>query len=252
MSLYMIQLGVRQRHLHQWAHDAGLNARDAGYLMHAAMRAAFGAAAPQPFTLLPQKARGELMVLGYSGLPLEHLLEQRQAVATPLLEAAFPHGGMLGKEMPQAWRAGRSYGFEVRFCPVARLTVLKDGKRKALERDAYLAACDQRGPDEHPLNREDVYLEWLERQIAREGAASMLEAGMAGFHLVKPVRRRQRPGKATSLGVKALRPDVLVRGRLKVEASQGFAGLLARGVGRHRAFGYGMLLIRPDPKEAPC
>ncbi|MFG1332515.1 type I-E CRISPR-associated protein Cas6/Cse3/CasE [Xanthobacter autotrophicus] len=34
-------------------------------------------------------------------------------------------------------------------------------------------------------------------------------------------------------------------GTLTVRDAQAFAALLARGVGRHRAFGYGMLLLSP-------
>ena len=40
-------------------------------------------------------------------------------------------------------------------------------------------------------------------------------------------------------------PDVVMQGRLRVSDPQAFAQLLARGVGRHRAFGFGMLLLRP-------
>jgi CRISPR system Cascade subunit CasE len=37
----------------------------------------------------------------------------------------------------------------------------------------------------------------------------------------------------------------LLRGELTVADPDAFSALLARGVGRHRAFGYGMLLLRP-------
>ena len=79
--------------------------------LDAAMRAAFGDGAPKPFALIPNGRRGEFTVLGYSSAPKEYLLEQRQSLATPVLEAAFPYGGIPGKAIPQAWRAGRSFGF---------------------------------------------------------------------------------------------------------------------------------------------
>ncbi len=170
------------------------------------MRAAFGDGAPQPFALIPNGRRGESTVLGYSSAPKEYLLEQRQSLATPVLEAAFSYGGILGKEMPQAWRAGRSFGFEVRFCPVARLTTIKNGKRRARERDVFLAACDLQSKGGPPLNREPVYLDWLKTRLSREGAARVLDARMVSFHLVKPVRRGQHPGKAAYLGHKACGP----------------------------------------------
>jgi CRISPR system Cascade subunit CasE len=252
VSLYMIQLGVRQRYLQQWAHEGNFNARDGGYLVHAAMRASFGGAAPQPFALMPGGQLGELNVLGYSATPKEYLLEQRQALAVPVLAEAFPHGGILDKRMPDTWRAGSAFCFEVRFCPVSRLSMNKNGKRRTREKDAFLTACDRQQTGDPPLIRDQVYLDWLEYRLTSQGAVSLLGASMESFHLVKPVRRRQRPGKATYLSTHALRPDVLVRGRLKVEASQGFTELLAKGIGRHKAFGYGMLLIKPDHKPGTC
>ena len=36
-----------------------------------------------------------------------------------------------------------------------------------------------------------------------------------------------------------------MRGILAITDPTAFADLLARGVGRHRAYGYGMLLLRP-------
>ena len=36
-----------------------------------------------------------------------------------------------------------------------------------------------------------------------------------------------------------------MRGILTITDAAAFSNLLARGVGRHRAYGYGMLLLRP-------
>ena len=40
-------------------------------------------------------------------------------------------------------------------------------------------------------------------------------------------------------------PDALMRGELTVTDGTAFACLLKKGIGRHRAYGYGMLLLRP-------
>ena len=40
-------------------------------------------------------------------------------------------------------------------------------------------------------------------------------------------------------------PDVTVDGTLEIIEPEAFANLLIRGVGRHCAFGFGMLLLRP-------
>ena len=39
-------------------------------------------------------------------------------------------------------------------------------------------------------------------------------------------------------------------GALTITDGEKFAQLLARGIGRHRAYGYGMLLLRPPGKPA--
>ena len=40
-------------------------------------------------------------------------------------------------------------------------------------------------------------------------------------------------------------PDAWLRGHLEIRDGEAFSALLQRGVGRHRAFGYGCLLIAP-------
>ena len=42
-----------------------------------------------------------------------------------------------------------------------------------------------------------------------------------------------------------LRSDAVLRGVLSITNPRAFAELLARGIGRHRSYGYGMLLLRP-------
>ena len=43
--------------------------------------------------------------------------------------------------------------------------------------------------------------------------------------------------------------DIVMHGTLSITDTQRFADLLTRGIGRHRAYGYGMLLLSP-PKAA--
>lgn len=59
---------------------------------------------------------------------------------------------------------------------------------------------------------------------------------------MRQLRRTQ--GKARR-PARPLRPWALLHGTLEVRDPAAFMALLARGVGRHRAFGYGMVLLRP-------
>ena len=45
-------------------------------------------------------------------------------------------------------------------------------------------------------------------------------------------------------------PDAVIQGTLTVAEPGEFTDLVAHGVGRHRAYGYGMLLLRPVSKLA--
>ena len=45
-------------------------------------------------------------------------------------------------------------------------------------------------------------------------------------------------------------PDALIRGELEITDGAKFAKLLAGGIGRHKAYGYGMLLLRPASSRA--
>ena len=67
---------------------------------------------------------------------------------------------------------------------------------------------------------------------------------LSGFRLAKQVRQTQsRDGKRTTSTL--VRPQALLEGYLTVQEPDEFTSLLKRGIGRHRAFGYGMILLRP-------
>jgi len=238
MSLHMIQMALAPRQLHLWGREARISGEDRGYLIHAALRKAFGSAGPQPFLVEEKTGGRSIKLLGYSRHPASDLVQQ-QAAAEPLLAAVFPKDLILSKPMPDQWPGGRTFGFRVRCCPVVRRS---DEQNRVSERDAFLATC-LRHPEE-PIDREEVYLDWLNQKVSRDGAASLVSAELRQFRLFTPVRRGQgrRPARLRDGG---RRPEAIIEGKLKVENPDGFAGLLERGVGRHRAFGFGMLLLRP-------
>lgn len=138
-------------------------------------------------------------------------------------------------------RRGEGYGdlggaFQVECCPVTRNG--KDGKVR--EKNAFLAACD--AAPQGGVDRGQVYTAWTGAEIARDGAAELLECSMKGFQLFTPVRRKGKDNLPRSIGQ---RPRARMDGVLRVADAGAFAALLARGVGRHRAFGLGMMLLRP-------
>ena len=117
----------------------------------------------------------------------------------------------------------------------------KDGSdRRGKECDAFLWGALQhsnRGSMER--KREQVYAEWLSAQLDRIGGASLdvERTKLVSFQRTRAIRKlhaRHSEG-----------PDAVMRGILTITDPTAFSNLLARGVGRHRAYGYGMLLLRP-------
>ncbi len=212
---------------------------DEGYLAHLALRAIFGDLAPQPFALRGTGRR--VTVLGYSAKDKESLLETAQHYSNPADFEVLCSGTTASKAMPQAWPERRTFGFEVRVCPVVRKS--KDGPRfrKGAEVDAFLSRCWEAG-EGVPVDREEVYRNWLSGHMERNGAVQVLESRMDRFKRERLARSNHATARQL---VRCERPDATLSGTLQVRDSDAFTRLLARGIGRHRAFGFGMLLLRP-------
>lgn len=241
--LHLMHCQPDARLLTVWTARHGLHSPqgDLGYALHALLHAAFGDAAPQPFSY--QGERGGL--LAYSQLSATELSE-RAALAPPDVAATLgldpsPYSaGLSVRPYPQQWRAGAVLGFEVRARPVLR--------HQGRERDVFLSAVEHAKatmPDAAPLQREAVYVGWLANQLTTSGAARLLDASMTRFQLTDVVRRTQAGDGAERKRRQVSGPDTAFSGHLQIQEPAAFAALLARGLGRHRAFGFGMLLLRP-------
>lgn len=242
--LYMVQLRLNAERLIRFAQDQGVNQawdEDLGYCVHTWLAATFGPLAPKPFRLLDPGAawrkNQSLQLLGYSAHAGATLREQAETFAAPLaLAVADPADLNCAKRMPAPWAEGRRLGFEVLACPVSR--------REDTEKDVFLRQVEAAGETNMPMDRAAVYREWLTRQL--DGAAVLEAAQLEGFRLVRLLRRSQRTvEQGRRFGRRLMHPQALLRGELTVRDGVEFAALLARGVGRHRTFGYGMLLLRP-------
>lgn len=241
--LQMIQLPIASGALLRFLAAQGLNNpsdEDLGYGVHAWLRATFGQTAPQPFRLFPRRhSPDSAKLLGYTSSGRESLLEHARTFAEPAARAVCDlERDLAVARLPSAedWRPGRRLGFEILVSPVARRS--QDGR----ERDFFLHRAETVGPG-GGLSREEVYVDWLSERL--EGAAHLDHANLAEFRLVRQFRRGQRDAGGSRKGARLLRPRALLRGQLTVTDGNGLSELLAHGLGRHRAFGYGMLLLRP-------
>lgn len=249
LSLYLLHTQPDARLLAAWVarHHARHERQpsDLGDVLHGLLRAAFGEAAPQPFRYLDEQQG----LLAYTALDADALRRQ-VALADPLAAQALglgangQHYGYRLRPFPTQWPQGQVLGFEVRLRPTVRAA--------KGERDAFLHAVEQ--SNGAPLRREVVYVQWLREHLAPrdgvacegwQGAVDLLDdVHLAGFQRLQVVRRTQATGGEARRGRVIDGPDALLKGHLRVRDSAAFAKLLARGVGRHRAFGFGMLLLR--------
>ncbi len=240
-QLFMVRAELDQVALLRFAERTHLSLRtlDDSYVVHAALKALFGESAPKPF--ITQRGRGHrLTLLAYAGHDHRDLADRALALADPLAVATLDLASMCSKPMPSRWRTGAIYRFETRVCPVVRISGRARGEDPR-EVDAFIHRCLQVGADIR-LNREAIYREWLERELGRDGAARTLDAQLARFQLQRLWRRAHAANEAHLR--RCQRPDVTFRGVLEVEAPGAFLALIRRGLGRHRAFGFGMLLLR--------
>ena len=217
---------------------------DLGDALHGLLRAAFGDAAPQPFRYLDERQG----LLAYTRMDAEAMrryvaLADALVAQTLGLGASGVQDGFRLRPFPTQWPAGHVLGFEVRVCPTVRTA---DGERNAYQRTDELE-------DDVPARREAAYVQWLrDRLEVHEGRTRQCWQGavdlLADVHLAAYQRQRTTRRTQSSDGQKRERhvidsPDAVLKGHLRVRDPVAFAHLLARGVGRHRSFGFGMLLL---------
>ena len=235
--LYMIRAELDLNAFHRWAGSRGIfggHVFDEGFAMHKLLRESFGELAPQPFRIIAPRGCTRGSLYGYAEADADALRDESAACACPLQAKILPASRIDSKRMPAEWDVGRRLGFEILTRPVTRAA--RDSGGKMQEWDAFIAALPQCKDDRTAPAREDVYADWLAARLER-GGARLEEARLASFRRTRAVRRL---GRAASEG-----PHAVMRGTLAIEDAALFGGMLAGGVGRHKAYGYGMLLLRP-------
>jgi CRISPR system Cascade subunit CasE len=276
MSLHMLHLPIRQRQLLACGREHGLvtdtNAVDLGYLVHALLKRALGNRAPRPFDIQTGTAAGQLPVIAYGDDDAATLRQRAATSGDAPAQTAIDWDKASSKPMP-LFAAGHRLGFRVRVCPILRVGKRHPRFAPGAEVDPYLAliargvaehAAARPGVDEAALKREAVdaappreavYGAWLADRIGP--AARLADARLVSLRDAR-LWRRGKPGDGAaaamhghqrpSLGSRAAigRREAVFEGNLEVADDALFRQLLARGVGRHRAFGFGMLLLRPS------
>ncbi|WP_231909308.1 type I-E CRISPR-associated protein Cas6/Cse3/CasE [Candidatus Protochlamydia naegleriophila] len=237
----MIRFLIDTVRFYDFAKRRGLlsNSCDDGYAVHSLVSELWGEMAPKPFFVSGGESR-YLTVLAYSTSSKSKFIEHAQAFADPSCYEVVKWEHFSEKQMPSDWGNGLVLGFKVRVCPIKRSSKNSSGG----EKDAYLAHIEYTkslGDDSsQSMTRFDVYKEWLKEQLEKNDSVRVEKVGVDAFQFTKFQRRNQKRKVAI-----LERPDVVLKGVLRILDGKSFCSLLERGVGRHRSFGFGMLLLHP-------
>ena len=241
--------------------DAGF---DAGRALHHVLDETFGPSMLKPFRLMVPRQNDKGTIYAYTAKPKEELLATIAETAVPefAVDRVLRLADLDTKPMPEVWTEGKRLAFDVRVRPVSRIRKAlpnPNPKRKAYEPksevDVFVVEAQRNHPDDRPRlvngvptvsgmsiasrDRPAVYRDWLAARLNGIAELDHERTDLTAFQ-----RSRVSRGRASVEG-----PDATFHGELTVTDPERFQALLARGVGRHLSFGYGMLLLRPPRRR---
>lgn len=247
--MHLTQIKIDTRLLSELAreHRLPISTADAGYRMHVGLTSVFGDAAPKPFWIRDTDGQ-HADVLGYADQDKKGLQGAAQMHASSLAYEMCEWNRLHCKPMPGAdVLEDQALSFKLRACPIVRKGSAGQGinldgetvKWRAGERmDAFLSQALSSGDD---ITRSEAYASWLRRQFdVRDGGAEIQSVSLEAFNLKEVTRRAQ----GTTMKQQT-KPMVLLSGRLQVREPEDFLSILSSGLGQHKSFGCGMMLIRP-------
>lgn len=236
--MHLIQFRANVQALMRRAADYGLPTKkvDEGYIVHSWMTSLWEHDALRPFVI--DKLSGpDVVIQGYSGQNAKQLAEAADLYASPEDYAVLDWSSLKSKELPESWPKETELRLTVTVVPTIRYRVADE--KNSRELDAYLhrvRSCEAAGTV--VPSRETVYGEWLTQRLV--GFTVTRTPELQQHRLAELLRRTQgehRKSNHICLPVAA----VSVVGTVVDDVA--FSEMLKQGIGRHKAFGYGMIRI---------
>lgn len=222
----MIALNVDKAAYGEWLKVRGK--RDQQSSLHYLLDSTFGPSAIKPFRAYPGTG-DTFQVIGYTSQDEEALKQISQLVACPDSLSVIDMGSLRIKTMPDLER-DQVIGFDLKTIPVRRSHVSTevdayelDLRNGVFQRDAETAGTD----------RLTSYMTWLSQRL--EGFAE-LDTELTAITVTENVPRQRNEIRYNN--------EIQVTGNMKVLDPKAFKDRLLSGVGRHKSYGYGMIVLR--------
>lgn len=251
MSLFLISLPLRRAALALWAGERGWTRPqggdfDEGRALHHLLSESFGKGALQPFRLMVPRGRDAGRLYAYAATDAPGLRDMAAAIAPPEALAVVNPAALQAKPMP-GFQPGQRLGVDVLARPVRRLRQPLGRFGAGDEIDCWLHQRLLANPEADPdggarHDRSPAYLDWLAERLTHAGAELDRDASRVA---AMQRRRVARGGKAVE------GPEVGFHATVTIRDPQAFRAALARGLGRHCAYGYGMMLLRAPNAPPP-
>jgi CRISPR system Cascade subunit CasE len=203
---------------------------DLRYSTHCLLRKIFCGPALKPFEINCIDGK-RITILGYTTNSIDDLKEYVKSCNSSFCSLEY----FEGKRMLDDFLSGAEFLFRVRTSP----TVRNSYNGKCTERDVFLSQCDKSGSDLR-VDRKETYIQWLIDRNECKDSVEFTSISICKHKISRFFRRthgENREGRVFDL------PEVVFGGSLRVIDSNNFYNLLCRGIGRHREFGLGMLLL---------
>lgn len=238
-TLNFISLPINLRSFRYWSATRNVS-DDEGAALHHLLGESFGKSVLQPFRMMVAPGSKTATLYAYTKDSLDNLVQTSALIGTPDALAVCDPNKMAIKAMPQTLPTGKRLAFDVRVRPVRRMSNTSETFKKGAEVDVFLndvVRLHPEGPDlDNKIDRETLYRNWLSDRFGE--AAEIIQARMVRFERSIALRN----------GRKCEGPDVTFHGELIIRDQDKFFNCLEKGIGRHTAYGYGMLLLRPPSR----
>lgn len=195
---------------------------DIDYLMHSFLEETFGPKIVRPFAIPPsmQRLTDQIRVVGYSDQTSEQLVASAREIAPVGFFNAIVDTP-IHKPMPEVWGVGKT------FCLTTRLAPLHRGRHGRGETTI------------HPVPGENTLEYWTKDLFERMSAVAVLQMPRIMSFCHRKSYRKRADGSHALIRM----PDMWVEVVATVLDEAGFDTMIKQGLGRHKTFGYGMVLL---------